>query len=68
MRSASAGACSIVTGSGVPGTIGTPTRSAARRAADLSPIISIASAGGPMKVNPESATARAKCARSDRNP
>ncbi len=68
MRSASAGARSRVTGSGVPGTMGTPTRSAARRAADLSPIISIASAGGPMNVKPESATALAKCARSDRNP
>ena len=68
MRSASAGACSSDTDSGVPGTMGTPTRSAARRAADLSPIISIASAGGPMNMKPDSSTARAKCARSERNP
>ena len=60
MRSASTDASWIAIGSGVPGTIGTPTSSAARRAAALSPISSIASAGGPMNVWPASATARAK--------
>ena len=66
------GACafawSMSTGSAVPGTIGIPAASAMRRAADLSPIVSIAAAGGPTKVSPASVTAAAKAARSARNP
>jgi hypothetical protein len=68
MRSACAGASSIVIGSGVPGTIGTPASSAAWRAADLSPIVSIASAGGPTNDRSACSTARANCDRSERNP
>ena len=67
-RSACFLAWRMSTGSGVPGTIGTPLRSATRRAAALSPMISIASADGPTNVNPASAVACAKCARSARNP
>ena len=42
--------------------------SAARRAAALSPMVSIACADGPTNVRPASVTASANCARSDRNP
>ena len=52
----------------VPGTTATPAFSAARRADSLSPIISMAAGGGPMKTAPASATARAKAASSARNP
>ena len=58
-RSACFFAWRMSTGSGVPGTIGTPLRSAIWRAAALSPIISIASADGPTNVNPASFTASA---------
>ena len=68
MRSACFLACFASTGSGVPGTIGMPLASAARRAAALSPIISIACGGGPTNVSPASPTASAKWARSDRKP
>ena len=68
MRSASFFACFVSTGSGVPGTMGMPLASAARRAADLSPITSIACGEGPMNVRPASATAAANWARSDRKP
>ena len=67
-RSACFFAWRMSTGSGVPGTIGTPARSATTRAAALSPICSIAAADGPTNVNPVSSTAFAKCARSARNP
>ena len=52
----------------VPGTTTTPAFSAAMRADSLSPIISMASGGGPMNTAPASATARAKAASSARNP
>ena len=51
-----------------PGTPATPARSAASRALILSPIISIASGGGPMNVAPAAATARAKAAFSAKKP
>ena len=55
-------------GSSVPGTDGTPTRAASRRACSLSPSASIASDAGPTKTRPASSTARANDARSARNP
>ena len=51
-----------------PGTPDTPARSAACRALILSPITSIASGGGPMKVTPRSVMARAKSVFSEKNP
>jgi hypothetical protein len=47
---------------------GTPAPASSRLAASLSPIASMTSAGGPTQVSPASATARAKPARSDKNP
>ena len=47
---------------------GTPTSASSRLAASLSPIVSMTSAGGPTQVSPAAVTARAKSARSDRNP
>jgi hypothetical protein len=55
-------------GSSVPGTIGTPARVAAIRAAVLLPIVRIASAVGPMKMRPASRTAAAKSSFSARKP
>ena len=52
----------------VPGTIGAPPRSAALRLDTLSPISSIASAGGPMNVTPISVIALAKSAFSLKKP
>ena len=52
----------------VPGTIGAPPRSAALRLETLSPISSIAAAGGPMKATPRSEIARAKSAFSLKKP
>ena len=52
----------------VPGTPATPAARAAWRADSLSPMISMAAAGGPMKTAPAAVTARAKSAFSDRNP
>jgi hypothetical protein len=49
----------------VPGTIGTLPAMAAFRAEILSPMISIASGGGPIQVTPRSVTARAKSAFSE---
>jgi len=43
-----------------PGTPSTPALSAARREEILSPMTSIASGGGPMKVTPREVMARAK--------
>ena len=68
MRSACRLALRRSTGSGVPGTIGIPAASAARRAAALSPIVSIAPADGPTNVRPASVTSWANRARSDRKP
>src|SRR5262245_7342170 len=47
---------------------GTPASASSRFAASLSPIASMTSDGGPTQVSPASATARAKPARSDKNP
>jgi hypothetical protein len=55
-------------GSFRPGTLATPARAAASRALILSPIVSMALGGGPMKVAPAAATARANAAFSARNP
>jgi hypothetical protein len=69
MRSASATARSTSSiGSTRPGTTGTPAACIVRRAMILSPIVSIASAGGPIHTSPASTTARAKYARSLRKP
>ncbi len=55
-------------GSFKPGTTGTPASVALRRARVFSPISSIASGGGPMKVMPALAQARANFAFSERKP
>ena len=68
IRSACLRAARRSTGCAVPGTIGIPLASAARRAAALSPMISIASGVGPMNVRPASTTAAAKLPRSARKP
>ena len=52
----------------VPGTPLTPASWAAMRLDTLSPMISIASGGGPMKVTPRSVMARAKSVFSEKNP
>ena len=52
----------------LPGTPSTPTFVAAARAEILSPITSMASGGGPMKVTPRSVMARAKSAFSLKKP
>ena len=51
-----------------PGITGTPDSIIQRRAEILSPIVSIASAGGPIQIRPAALTAFAKSARSERNP
>ncbi len=51
-----------------PGTPDTPARSAAWRALILSPMTSMASGGGPMKVTPRSVMARAKSVFSEKKP
>ncbi len=51
-----------------PGTPDTPARSAACRELILSPITSIASGGGPMKMTPSPVMARAKSVFSEKNP
>ena len=55
-------------GAPVPGTTGTPAAATVALAAILSPIASIAPGGGPMKVRPAAAQARANRAFSARNP
>ncbi len=57
-----------VMGSVRPGTPDTPAASAARRELILSPMISMASGGGPMKVTPVEEMARAKSAFSEKKP
>jgi hypothetical protein len=52
----------------VPGTPVTPARWAASRDDTLSPMISMASGGGPMKVTPLAVMARAKSVFSLKNP
>ena len=55
-------------GSERPGTPATPAFSAAIRELILSPMTSIASGGGPMKVTPFAVMARAKSVFSEKNP
>ena len=57
-----------VRGSERPGTPTTPTASAASRELILSPMTSMASGGGPMKVTPRSVMARAKSGFSEKKP
>ncbi len=57
-----------VSGSERPGTPATPAFSAAMRELILSPMTSIASGGGPMKVTPRSVMARAKSVFSEKKP
>ncbi len=52
----------------MPGTTGTPASSIRRRAVVLTPMLSIASGGGPMNTSPARAHARAKPACSAKNP
>ena len=59
---------SVMDGSPAPGTTGTPAAATVALARILSPIASIAAGGGPMKVRPASAQARANAAFSARNP
>ena len=59
---------SIGAASRVPGTDGTSTRAASRRAFSLSPSASIVPDAGPTKTRPASSTALANAARSARNP
>src|SRR5439155_1648570 len=58
-RAAARTAASPATGSNVPGTVGTPSSRAIRRAAVLSPSARIAGGGGPMKTSPAPAHASA---------
>ena len=51
-----------------PGTTGTPALAMSRLAPVFEPIFSSADAGGPTKISPASSHARAKGARSERNP
>ncbi len=55
-------------GSADPGTVGTPAACMFRRAVVFTPMASIDSARGPMKVMPADSTARANSAFSERNP
>ena len=55
-------------GSRVPGTDSTSAAAAAFRDEILSPMISIASGGGPIQVTPRSVMVRAKSAFSEKNP
>jgi hypothetical protein len=64
----SAPGTSGASGSSVPGTTGTPARSAAVRAAVLLPMVAIAAGVGPMKISPASRTAAAKSSFSARKP
>ena len=52
----------------VPGTPSTPASWAAMRLDTLSPMTSMASGGGPMKVTPRSVIARAKSVFSEKKP
>ena len=59
---------SVSIGCSDPGTTGTLAAIIRRRASTLSPMASMASGDGPMKVSPASRTARANGARSERKP
>ena len=52
----------------LPGTVGSPAALTSRRARSFSPMISITSAVGPMKVISDASQTLAKLAFSDRNP
>ena len=52
----------------VPGSIGSPPFAIASRASTLSPIVTIAAAGGPMKTMRQSAHISAKLGFSERKP
>ena len=52
----------------LPGTTGTPARATVVRAISLSPMVAIASGGGPIHVRPAAWTARANAAFSARKP
>ena len=67
-RAASASSPSVSPLPLLPGTTGTPAACTVSLARILSPISSMASAGGPMKTSPASAQARAKAAFSARKP
>ena len=58
----------VVTASVMPGTPATFAASAARRDEILSPMISMASGGGPTKTTPAPVMARAKSAFSEKKP
>ena len=58
----------VLTGSVVPGTIGTPAAAISSRARVFDPIASIADAGGPMKTMPSSSQRAANAAFSARKP
>ena len=59
---------SSVASPSAPGMVGTPASRAHVFARALSPMRSIASAGGPTQIRPASTTARANGGLSDRNP
>ncbi len=63
MAASRSGAASVA-----PGTIGTPASAMISRALVFEPIASIASGGGPIKMIPASAQARANSAFSARKP
>ncbi len=65
---AAARSVSDIPGSVRPGTTGTPAAATASLARILSPIASIAAAGGPMNTSPARSQAAAKAAFSERNP
>ena len=61
-------ACIVARFDLLPGRTGTPARAASSRARSLSPLSSITSAGGPMKMSPFSCARAASFGLSDRNP
>ncbi len=63
-----AASSALSTGSVTPGTIGTPAAAITCRALVFDAMASIASGGGPMKVTPAAAQARANPEFSARNP
>ncbi len=64
----SAGSGSAPSSNTAPGSTGTPAAAMSSFAAVFDPIASMASGGGPTKVRPAAAQARAKPAFSERNP
>ena len=68
MRSASAVASSGLLSKSQPGTMGTPAAAAVRRAASLSPMLSMTSAEGPTNARPYLSQSRTKLAFSEKKP